>query len=214
MNSFIDSLSFFKCTDLTDKLCWQKIGKIVAISWIVFFAFDFIIMFGMWMDSPILREFWVIVSAVTIVLLITGIPGCIALIQPTIRKQLYNIPEAAALSAFILSFVLGFGLLFGINFLLYYMGLDASFMCLRPPCTFFSGVLEPIFTGLIIGILAFPLTIGLVFPFGICAGCALIVWIVVDEGGFISQKYWMTYVGASTLGWILLIIVGYALGNA
>ena len=158
------------------------------------------------------RRPWVIVSALSIVLLITMIPGSMALIQRNVRKNLYTIPEAAALSAFTLSFVLGFGLSFGFNLLFYLI--DGSSTCRNPPCDFFTGVLEPLLTGLFVGIFAFPVTIGLVFPFGICAGCALIIWIAIDEKEFISKKSWNIYMGVSTLSWILLIIVGYALGNA
>ena len=214
MNSLVNSLKFFRCVDLTDRLCWRRIGQAVLISWILFFIFEFIAMIGMWARIPILGSVELIVSVLVIVALITVIPGSMALIQRNIRKNLYTIPEAAALSAFTLSFVLGFGLSFGLLSLSYLMDGSSLFTCWYPSCEFYKEVLEPLFAGLIIGIFAFPVTIGLVFPFGICAGCALIVWVVVDEAGFISKKRWSIYVGISTLGWILLIIVGYVLGNA
>ena len=212
MKGFVNILSFLKNLKLIDKLYWRKIGIIVIISWISFFVISTITMFAMWMKLSIIGEVWFIISVLTIVFLITGIPGSMALIQRTIRKKLYTIPEAAALSAFTLSFILGFGLLFCINVLLFL--LNEPFMCFRKPCGFFNVVLDPMLTGLFIGIIAFPLTIGLVFPFGICAGCALIIWIMIDENGLISKKSWNIYVGVSTLSWMLLIVVGYALGFA
>ncbi len=212
MSYFIGFLESFRNIDLLDKLCWKKIGRVVIISWILFFVFEFIAVLGMWMSLPVLKEAWLIVSVLTVVFLITAVPGSIALIQQNIRRNLYTIPEAAALSAFTLSFILSFGLLFSIALSLYLM--DGSSTCWNPPCTFFTGVLEPILAGLFVGIFAFPVTMGLAFPFGICAGCALVIWIVIDEAGFISKKRWNTYVGVSVFGWILVVLIGYVLGHA
>ena len=202
MNSLVNNLSFLRGIDLTDQSCWRRIGRVVVISWILFFIFEFITMVSMWAQLPILGEVWVIISALLIVSFITMVPGGIALAQHTIRKNLYTIPEAAALSAFTLSFLLGFGLLFGFNLLFYLI--DESSRCWYPPCDFFNVVLEPLLAGLAVGIFAFPVTMGLVFPFGICVGCALIVWVVIDEVGLYQKS-------VGTLMLVRQLLVGYFL---
>ena len=87
MNSFVSSLKSFECIDLTDKLCWRKIGRIVFISWIVFFIFEIIAMVSMWAKVPVLGTVELIIAVLIIVSLITVIPGSIALIQRTVRKK-------------------------------------------------------------------------------------------------------------------------------
>lgn len=151
--------------------------------------------------------------AVLAALFVTGIPGCVALIYPPLRQKLYTLPEAAALSSFILSFLLATILVMVFCFILYQVN-DFSFYRVRADDSFQAAILSPLFEQFLIGVVIFPLTMGLVFPFGIPFVCAWFIRNIIKKDKFISPKSWFRFVGISTLGWILVVFVGYVLGNA
>ena len=71
-----------------------------------------------------------------------------------------------------------------------------------------------ILMGFFIGVIAFPLTLGYVFPLAIPIICAMIVYWVIDETHNISYRAWIILMSSATLGWMLVSIVGSALGYA
>lgn len=160
-------------------------------------------------SNPGQTSYWLLGSTLAITMLSTTVPGIFALIYRPTRKILYSLPEAAALSAFTISILIAMGLLMSMNLILYPNGLSLS-----TEYGFWGSVFMPIFVGFVIGVIAFPLTIGLVFPFGIPIGCALMIWTVTEETGDLSKKLWNILVGISTLGWMLVVIAGYLLAHA
>lgn len=191
---------------------WPAWGKLVVMIWIFVFvlAFIFGIMFfnDLWNfnDSKVLEvTFWIKSGAMIIAFLVTHILGSACLTRRHLRMKLYTSPETSALSCFTLSFLLSMGIIIILALL------NVLPFCRRPSCTFFEDILPPIVTGLYFGIVAFPLTIGLVFPFGIPLACALIAGIRTRRNKSISPRDWKILVALSTLGWILVVIVGYGI---
>lgn len=229
-------LLIFKTLDLTDKKIWKRVGLIVAVTWGVFFVLAPIAMLTSLINYRFLflpAETWVAASFVTIFLLIAMIPGSFALIYRPVRKHRLNIPEAGALSAFTLSFLFGFSFCLVGHLCFYLIDImnERSYTCVRwaSSCAslddysealdcylyslecHFERIFHPLFFALIMGIYAFPASIGIAFPFGLCVGSALIIWNAIKETGFISKRRWYFYVGVSSLGWILATLLGYGL---
>ena len=197
-------------------LQWRILALLAVISWILVGILTYalaILSVTAYRVGGSDYSFQILSVAVLSALFITGMPGCVALVYPSLRKKLYTLPEAAALSSFILSFLLGMFLIIVFCFVLYHTD-NFSFYTVRAGDSFQSAILSPLLELLLIGIAIFPLTIGLVFPFGIPFICAWSIRAMIIKDKVISQASWFRFVGISTLGWILVVFAGYILGNA
>ena len=119
-----------------------------------------------------------------------GVPGASVLLQPAARRRLPFVPEAAALSALTLSAVVGLG-----------GGFIAS--CLHPEIP-----ASIAFSGIVMGIVFFPLSFGLFFPLAIPLMCCFTVWAVRKRYGRIPRAGYALLSGVSAGGWVLLAAVG------
>ena len=158
---------------------------------------------------------WLIVIPIIVAFLITGMPAFIAPFHSGLRAKLYTSSVIGGASLFTLSFLISLGILVSMEVILSLIDAGPFFYHRQPsPNNFLGIVLMPIFTGFLIGIIVFPLTFGIVFPFAIPIMCALGVWATIDEHHNISRKAWGILMAISTLGWIFVAVIGYALGNA
>ncbi len=195
---------------------WRILALLAVISWVLVGILTYaiaILSVKAYSVGGASNSFQVLSIAVLAALFVTGFPGCVALIYPPLRQKLYTLPEAAALSSFILSFLLATILVIAFCFILYQVS-DFSFYRVRADDSFQAIILSPLFEQFLIGVAIFPLTMGLVFPFGIPFLCAWSIRSIIKKDKIISSKSWFRFVGISTLGWILVVFVGYVLGNA
>ncbi len=198
---------------LTQRSAWQKIILWILVVWICFFVFAFIatVLFWSLSDDPQSLEIasGVFMTISFLLLLMTAIPGFIVLTHQNVRQKLYTIPELAASSVFAVSLLLG--VLSLIVLQINGWGFDLS-SDQQAPLNLIDDILGPIFSGLLIGVLAFALTFGLFFPFGIPLVCTFATWMIIEENQHISPRTWSIFLIVSTLGWMLTAIFGYALG--
>lgn len=196
--------------------------RLTIISWILAVICIFITTVLLWiMVNPLDPSnnidwiLWLAVIPVILALLITGLPLFIAFFRPDFRTKLYTSPTIGATSLFILSLLLSAIILVGIEAICRVMEIDSLFYTRESsPDSFWGEILMAILTGFFIGIIAFPLTFGLVFPFAIPIACAMGVWSIIDKHQRISVKAWSLFMVGAILGWMLVAVVGYTLGHA
>lgn len=194
---------------------------LVIISWSVFLISVFVATFISWTapyPSPPERSNlvqWIVITPLVIAFLITGIPLWIALFYSDLRKKLFSSPGMIAGGLFIGTFFLSFILLVILGMPWTSTDISSLFSITDLEFNhFLETVLEPILTGYFIGIIAFPLTFGLVFPLGIPILCAFLVRSTLNKHHKMPLWGWSLSIVVSTLGWMLVSVVGYALGNA
>ena len=204
-----------------DKAYQHKWIQVVIISWILVTVFAFILMVIAWTMSPdeLVKADWLWILMVTpfiLSFLITVVPVLIVLFHPHLRSQIYTSPMIGAVSLLVFSFLLSFMLLISIEVICRSMEIESLFY-IRDYSGYNSlwvGVFMAILTGFFIGIIAFSLTFGIVFPLAIPIVCSVIVSEIIHENHNISCKAWGILMFGATLGWGLVSVVGYALGNA
>lgn len=188
-------------------MSYKKIWKwLTIVSWIVFLVTLFMIMLKAW-TVPYPLDIWIIVASLVIALLITGMPLLIALFRPGLRKKLFSSPGMVASILFIGTFFLSL-------ILLVIMGMLGIIFLVNAESNNFLDVILWVLMGYLIGIIAFPLTFGLVFPLAIPIICALIVRSTLDKHHKMSRWGWSLAIVISTFGWMLVSLVGFALGQA
>ena len=111
------------------------------------FGASWVSLLGAW-GGGMTVSLWVCGAALGGVAALNGIPGVAAVLDPWVRTRLLSIAEAAALASLTLSGLVGIG------------SFAAVFLLLGEKAYVIGA-------GIIIGIVSFPLSFGLVFPLGI-----------------------------------------------
>lgn len=173
-------------------IAWPTWFRLAATSWALLFG-------AVWCDwlyawpaegSPAVLPTTGIAFACA--LAVTVLPGTASLLN---RKQWPpKPPEAAALSSLTLAALLGVA----------YGAVSGLALGMEP------GSLASV---VVIGIAAFPLTLGLAFPIGIPLWCAYRVWSLSARDGGISRRAWTQLTAASAVGWALVTCLGIVLGH-
>ncbi len=189
-------------------LSWQQIRRLAMGAWIAFIPVCWGALFAAWLfhDSykASLSLSWI---AVFIPLACTLIPGIGALLQRRTRAQLLTLPTAAALSSISLAFVIVVS-----GWTLFSVAIHgAAAFTESAPGGDHTTVLD-LASFMLIGIIGFPLTGGIVFPLAIPLVCANIVWSKVNRNGSITRTGWIIAVAVAVLGWGGVILAGIGLG--
>ena len=173
---------------------WPTWGRWAGSTWLVLFAVSWVGMLRAWAGDMV-TSLWLPGVVLACVIGANGVPGAAALCHSAFRRRLLSLPEAAALASLTLSAAVGIGgfttasLLMGEN-----MGVVGA--------------------GILIGIVAFPLSFGLVFPLGIPFGCSFVVWSSIHASGGISQTAYVLLTSVAAVGWVGVVLIGAALGVA
>ena len=172
---------------------WAAWIRLAAASWLALFAatwFDFLFAWPSPDDSAVLQATGVLLALTA---LVNALPGTVALLDRNLRQKLLRVPGAAALSSLTLSALVGitYGVIGGLV-----GGIE-------------SGTVG---AAVVIGIAAFPLTLGLAFPLAIPLTCGFLVWSLAAREEGISGRAWNWLTGISAMGWVLVVCAGIVLG--
>ena len=173
---------------------WPMWGRLAAASWLVLFAGSWISMFRAW-DGDMAASLWLSGIALFGIAAANGVPGAGALLDPGLRQRLLSLSEAAALASLTLSAAVGIG---GFVVASLLMGEDMA----------------TVGAGIVIGVVAFPLSFGLVFPLGIPLACGFVVWSSINARGGVSRTAFVLLTSVATVGWAGVVLIGAALGVA
>ncbi|MDE0207319.1 MAG: hypothetical protein OXP66_14995 [Candidatus Tectomicrobia bacterium] len=181
-------------TDGILAIAWPTWFRLAAASWLLLFAavwFDWLYAWPA-TESPAVLKATGVVFACT--LLVNALPGTAALLNRNVKEWPPQPPEAAALSSLTVAALLGiaYGATSGLA-----LGME----------------LRSLASVVIIGIAAFPLTLGLAFPMGVPLGCAYMVWSLASRDEGISLRAWTWLTGISAVGWALVTCLGIVLGH-
>ena len=193
---------------LTQRSVWRKIILLTVMVWILFFVFGFIMSF---LSSHLQYQgilIWIWITLGILAFLISILPLCIVVIHQKLRKKLYTLPELTAASIFIGSFLISMFVLIVLQ--INGWGLDLS-SDQEPPIEWIDDILGPIFAGLFIGIIISPFLLG--FPAGIPLLCTFFAWMITEENKHISPLSWSIFLIVSLCGWVLTVLIGYAVGS-
>ena len=172
---------------------WAAWIRLAAASWLALFAatwFDFLFAWPSPDDPAVLQATGVLLALTA---LVNALPGTVALLDSNLRQKRLRVPGAAALSSLTVSAVAGIG--YGA----------------------IGGLASGVETGMVgaavvIGIAAFPLTLGLAFPLAIPLSCCFLVWSLAAREQGISGRAWNWLTGISATGWVLVVCAGIVLG--
>ena len=173
-------------------LDWRDWGRLATVSWLVLFGASWVSLLGSWTGGMTV-SLWGCGAALGGVVALNGIPGIAAMLDPWVRTRLLSIAEAAVLASLTLSALAGIG------------SFAAVFLLLGEKAYVIGA-------GIIIGIVSFPLSFGLVFPLGIPLACSVLVWAVVNARGCISRRAFVMLASVSATGWLGVVLIGAALG--
>ena len=171
---------------------WRVWGRTAVASWLVLFVVSWVGVLRAW-DGDTTSGIWLLIVFLGGVAGANGVPGAAALLSPGVRQRLLKLPEAAALASLTLSAVVGLGGFAAANL---WMGGDAGL----------------IGTGIVIGVVSFPLTFGLAFPLGIPLVCSFLVWSAINGRGHLSRTAFVFLTAVSVVGWAGVLLIGVALG--
>ena len=124
---------------------------------------------------------------------VNGIPGTAALLNSWMRARFLSVAEAAALAVLTLSAVVGVG------------GSAVGGVLLGES-------VHLVGAGIVIGMVAFPLSFGLAFPLGIPLLCSFMAWAMVNACGCISRRVFVMLASVSATGWLGVVLIGAVLG--
>ena len=175
-------------------IAWPAWGRLAAGSWLVLFAGSWISMLRAW-DGDMAASLWLSGIVLFGVAAANGVPGVGALLNSGLRERLLSLSEAAALALLTLSAAVGIGG-FAVASLL--MGEDMAMVG----------------AGIVIGVIAFPLTFGVVFPLGIPLACGFVVWSSINARGSVSRTAFVVLASVAAVGWVGVVLIGAALGVA
>ena len=198
----------------------KKWINLIVISWILAAIGAFISLFITWATPTELfgRTYWdwiFLIFPMVLASLITIVPVLIILFHPSLRPQIYTSPSIGAITLLVLSFLFGFALLVVIDVSLREIDLGPLFSNRESlEYNLWNDTVESILLGFFIGVIAFPLTLGLVFPIVIPITCAMIVYSFIEETKKISRLAWNILMACSILGWMTVSVIGSALGYA
>ena len=173
---------------------WATWWRWAACTWLALFASAWVSVLWAW-SGETTEGMWLSGIALCAVGVVNGTPGAVAWSNPEVRQRLLGMPEAAALGLLTLSAVVGIGGSAGLGVV---RGEDV----------------ELVAAGVVIGIVAFPLTLGMVFPLGIPLVCGLVVWSTIRARGRMSGKGYAVTAGIAAAGWACVTGVGAVLGVA
>lgn len=176
-------------------LGWRLWGRLAVGSWLVMFAAAWLGMLETWRDSLAAGN-WITGLGLAAVGTGNALPGAGALLSRRRRRRLLEVPEAAALAMLLLSALPVAG---GVLYLGLTSSQDGGSLIRAAP---------------LLGILAFPLTFGLVFPLAIPLVCAVWVWARISGHGRMSRKGYGVALVLGTAGWMLVTLAGIFLGAA
>ena len=175
-------------------IAWPAWGRMAAASWLVLFAGSWISMLRAW-DGDMAASLWLSGMVLFGIVAANGVPGVGALLNAGSRERLLSLSEAAALASLTLSGVVGIG---GFAMASLLMGEDMAMVG----------------AGIVIGVIAFPLSFGLVFPLGIPLACSFIVWSSINARGGMSRTAFVVLTSVAAVGWVGVVLIGAFLGVA
>ena len=172
---------------------WRHWGRLSLTSWLLLFPASWFSVLLAWAGVGLL-SYGVFFAWLGLAAGWNGIPGAAALLNPRVRARLPFMPEAAALASLSQSAA---------------MGLAGGFMF---TCLHLEVPVHMALSGIVFGIMIFPLSFGLVFPLAIPLLCGFTVWRVTKSRGHISQAGYALLTGASAAGWLGVAVIGPVLG--
>ena len=172
---------------------WQDWGKLAAVSWLATFVLSWVAMPITWKGGN--AGYWMCGTGLFGVLLANAVPGMAALACRPVRQRLRAIPEAAALSLLSVSGAVGF----------------VGTVALSAPL---PGWPDLGAVAMVIGMLAFPMTFGTVFPLAIPLACALKAWKDARRNGTVSRLRFAVLWGIAAVGWLGVGLAGLVLASA
>lgn len=178
-------------------LTWPAWGKLAVLSWAGVFAASWFGVLHGWRFSEDPLNLWMWIPGISLgfMALANVLPGAAAFLSPTMRGRLLIVPEAAALSVMTLSGVVG---IVGGSACGLILGMEAGLVG----------------AGIVLGIVIFPLTFGMVFPLGLPLICSLAAWSLARRPGGVSARVYTWLAGISGAGWSLVVWAGTILGRA
>ena len=184
-------------TDSFLGLTWPAWGKLATLSWAGVFAASWFGVLHGWRFSEEPLNLWMRIPGISLgfMALANVLPGAAAFLSPTMRGRLLIVTEAAALSVMTVSGVVG---IVGGSACGLILGMEAGLV----------GV------GIVLGIVIFPLTFGMVFPLGLPLICSLAAWSLARRPGGVSARVYTWLAGISGAGWSLVVWAGTILGRA
>lgn len=193
---------------------WRRWWIFAVASWLLLFAGGFVALFQAWnlanqeRTKEIADEMMFYISIPVACVLISNLfAGLYVLINRTLRRKLLSLPAPAALACLSLSFIIA-----ALCMVSYSIADLGWHQFIHGPGGAGSMNLEEMKSGLAVGIMAFPLTFGLVFPLGMPLGAAIFLYLTIKARGSITPMSWIAALAFSIFGWWLLVIVGLALG--
>jgi len=172
---------------------WQDWGRAAALSWVSMFLLCWLALPLMWSGGN--AGNWMCAAGLIVALLGNVVPGAVALACRRVRQRLRVVPEAAALSLVASSMLMG---LVGAVALTVQLGLWPGMAVL----------------GMVIGMLAFPMTFGFVFPLAIPLVCALAAWNVTRRDVGMWRVKYAVLSGIAAAGWLCVGFAGLVLAQA
>ena len=171
---------------------WATWWRWAACTWLALFASAWVSVLWAW-SGETTNSTWLSGIALCAVVVVNGTPGVAALSHSEVRQRLLGLPEAAALGLLTLSAVVGIGGSAGLGVM---RGEEVGLVA----------------AGIVIGIVAFPLTLGMIFPLGIPLVCGLVVWSWIRARGGMSRTGYALASGIAAVGWVCVRWVGTLLG--
>ena len=171
---------------------WPAWGRLAVASWLVLFAASWVGVLRAW-DGDMAASPWLFGIVLFGIVAANGVPGVGALLNMGLRERLLSLAEAAALALLTLSGVVGIGGFVAASLL---MGEDMA----------------RVGAGIVIGMMAFPLTFGLVFPLAIPLVCSFIVWSSINARGGMSRTAFVLLTSVAAVGWAGVVLIGAVLG--
>lgn len=172
---------------------WRDWGRLGALGWLAMFLGSWVAMLLIWGGGS--AGYQVLGASLVLLAVLAGLPGAAAVMTPQVKDRLREMPEAAALGLMLVSACTGFACMIGVCV---YLGYG-------------PGMAVAV---LLVGVVAFPTTFGLVFPLAMPLACALKVWKDVRRDGVVSRLRFGTLWGAAAVGWLCVGFTGLILAQA
>ena len=174
-------------------ISWRDWGRLGALGWLVMFLASWLALLLIWGGGY--AGYRVLGGSLVLLAVLAGLPGAAALTAPQVKDRVREIPEAAGLGLLAVSACAGFAGMIGVcGYLGHEPGMAVAVM--------------------LVGVLAFPTTFGVVFPLAIPLACALKVWKDVRRDGAVSRLRFGMLWGTAAAGWVCVGFTGLVLAQA